>query len=99
MEHAAKMIRARRAVPANIEADDAEGERARREIGQEAYDLNVQQFCCAGLNFGYFYRGSPIIAADTEAPPAYTVGDFNPSTVPGRPAPQETPRSSSSSLP
>jgi hypothetical protein len=26
MEHAAKMIKARRAVPANIEADDAEGD-------------------------------------------------------------------------
>jgi hypothetical protein len=33
---------------ANIEAPDAEGEQARREIGREAYDLNVQQFCCAG---------------------------------------------------
>ena len=87
MEHAARMIKARRAVPANIEADDAEGERARREIGQEAYDLNVQQFCCAGLNFGYFYRGSPIIAADAEPPPAYTMGGFTPSTVPGCRAP------------
>ncbi|NML48585.1 FAD-dependent oxidoreductase [Ramlibacter sp. G-1-2-2] len=87
MEHAAKMIKARRAVPANIEADDAEGERARREIGQEAYELNVQQFCCAGLNFGYFYQGSPIIAGDGEAPPAYSMGGFTESTVPGCRAP------------
>jgi hypothetical protein len=83
MEHAAKMIKARRAVPANIEADDAAGEQARREVGQEAYALNVQQFCCAGLNFGYFYRGSPIIVEDEEQPPAYTMGGFTPSTVPG----------------
>lgn len=87
MDHAAKMIKARRAVPANIEADDAEGERARAEIGREAYALNVQQFCCAGLNFGYYYQGSPIIAGDEEAPPAYTMGDFTPSTVPGCRAP------------
>jgi hypothetical protein len=87
MDHAAKMIKARRAVPANIEADDAEGARAREEIGREAYDLNVQQFCCAGLNFGYFYQGSPIIAGDGEQPPAYSMGDFTPSTVPGCRAP------------
>jgi len=83
MEHAARMIKARRAVPANIEAEGAEGERARQEIGREAYELNVQQFCCAGLNFGYYYEGSPIIAGDGEAPPAYTMGSFTASTVPG----------------
>jgi hypothetical protein len=87
MDHAAKMIKARRAVPENLEAQDAEGQRARAEIAREAYELNVQQFCCAGLNFGYFYQGSPIIAADGEAPPAYTMGDFTASTVPGCRAP------------
>ena len=87
MDHAARMIKARRSVPPNIEADDAAGAQARREIGQEAYDLNVQQFCCAGLNFGYYYEGSPIIAGDAEPPPAYTMGDFTASTVPGCRAP------------
>jgi hypothetical protein len=87
MNHAARMIKARRSVPANIEANDAQGEQARREIGEEAYALNVQQFCCAGLNFGYFYQGSPIIAADDEPPPAYSMGDFTASTVPGCRAP------------
>ena len=47
----------------------------------------MQQFCCGGLNFGYFYTGSPIIASDGEAPPAYSMGDFTPSTVPGCRAP------------
>ena len=87
MDHAAKMIKARRAVPANIEADDEEGARARAEVGREAYELNVQQFCCAGLNFGYYYEGSPIIATDGEAAPPYTMGGFTPSTVPGCRAP------------
>lgn len=87
MDHAQKMIRARRAVPPNIEAADADGAAARALVGQESYELNVQQFCCAGLNFGYFYSGSPIIVSDDEAPPAYTMGDFTPSTVPGCRAP------------
>jgi 2-polyprenyl-6-methoxyphenol hydroxylase-like FAD-dependent oxidoreductase len=88
MDHAAKMMKARRAVPANIEGDDADAQRAREETGREAYDLNVQQFCCAGLNFGYFYAGSPIIVADGEEPPPYTMGSFTESSVPGCRAPQ-----------
>jgi hypothetical protein len=87
MEHAAKMIKARRAVPPNIEAEDDAGRLARQEIGREAYELNVQQFCCAGLNFGYYYDASPLVVADDEAPPTYTMGDFTPSTVPGCRAP------------
>jgi hypothetical protein len=87
MDHAQKMISARSAVPPNIEADDDAGAAERARIGQESYDLNVQQFCCAGLNFGYYYSGSPLIVADGEAPPAYTMGSFTPSTVPGCRAP------------
>lgn len=88
MDHAQKMIRARRAVPPGIEAPGPEGEAIRAEVGREAYDLNVQQFCCAGLNFGYFYTGSPILAADDgEAPPPYSMGGFTPSTAPGCRAP------------
>ena len=83
MNHAQKMIKARRAVPADIEAPDAAGQASRRLIGEEAYALNVQQFCCAGLNFGYFYADSPIICFDDEEAPAYTMGSFTPSTVPG----------------
>jgi 2-polyprenyl-6-methoxyphenol hydroxylase-like FAD-dependent oxidoreductase len=87
MDHAQKMMRARRAVPADIEAAGDAAEALRAEVGREAYELNVQQFCCAGLNFGYFYTGSPIIAADGESAPAYSMGGFTPSTVPGCRAP------------
>jgi len=45
--------------------------------------LNVQQYCCGGLNFGYFYDRSPIIAYDGAAQPGYTMADFTPSTTPG----------------
>jgi 2-polyprenyl-6-methoxyphenol hydroxylase-like FAD-dependent oxidoreductase len=87
MDHAAKMIKARSAVPPEIETQDEAGARARERIGREAYELNVQQFCCAGLNFGYFYKDSPIIAGDGEEPPGYTMGEFTASTVPGCRAP------------
>ena len=88
MEHAAKMIKARRAVPENIEEASAQGEAIRVEMGREAYDLNVQQFCCAGLNFGYYYSGSPILAEENdEQPPVYSMGGFTESTVPGCRAP------------
>jgi 2-polyprenyl-6-methoxyphenol hydroxylase-like FAD-dependent oxidoreductase len=88
MDHAQKMIRARRAVPQDIEAPGPAGDALRAEVGREAYELNVQQFCCAGLNFGYFYTRSPILAADDdEAPPPYSMGGFTPSTAPGCRAP------------
>jgi len=87
MNHAQKMIKARRAVPHNIEDPDAEGAAARELVGAEAYDLNVQQFCCEGLNFGYFYEKSPIISQEAEPAPAYTMGSFTPSTLPGCRAP------------
>ena len=50
--------------------------------GQAADDLNVQQ-CCAGLNFGYFYHQSPIIAYDGAEQPGFTMADFTPSSTPG----------------
>jgi hypothetical protein len=74
-------------VSAEIEDDTPRGHAARAALGKEAYDLNVQQYCCAGLNFGYYYDASPIIAYDDELPPAYTMGSFTPSTVPGARAP------------
>ena len=52
----------RRTVPDEIEQPGAEGDAVRQQVGQAAYDLNVQQYCCGGLNFGYFYDRSPIIA-------------------------------------
>jgi hypothetical protein len=77
----------RREIPADIERQDEVGEMIRTAIGREAYDLYVQQQCCGGLNFGYFYAGSPVIAYDGEAHPAYSMGNFTPSSVPGCRAP------------
>jgi hypothetical protein len=47
------------------------------------YDLNVQQYCCAGLNFGYYYDQSPVMVYDGDKAPEYSMGSFTASTVPG----------------
>ena len=83
MNHALSLSRQMSEVPDNIDADDEAGEQARLALGKRAYDLNVQQYCCGGLNFGYYYDKSPIIAYDEGTPPTYGMADFTPSTVPG----------------
>ena len=83
MRHAQGAIRERTSVPAEIEDDTPEGQAARRQVGEAAYDLHVQQFACAGLNYGYFYDHSPIIAYDGEPAPAYSMAEYTASTVPG----------------
>jgi 2-polyprenyl-6-methoxyphenol hydroxylase-like FAD-dependent oxidoreductase len=83
MSHAEAEIRRRGAVPENIEDAGPEGEAARAEVGRLAYEINVQQYACAGLNFGTYYDRSPIIAYDGAEHPAYTMDSYTPSTVPG----------------
>jgi len=83
MSHAEAEIRRRGAVPDAIEDAGSEGERARRDVGRLSYEINVQQYACAGLNFGTYYDRSPIIAYDGAEHPAYTMNNYTPSTVPG----------------
>jgi hypothetical protein len=87
MNHALAVMSQRGEVPAGIEDDGPVAAAERARLGQAAYDLNVQQYCCAGLNFGYYYDHSPLIAYDGETPPPYTMGGFTPSTAPGARAP------------
>jgi hypothetical protein len=83
MGHSIAMARTRREVPAGIEAPGPEGDALRARVGQAAYDLNVTQYCCGGLNFGSYYDNSPIVVPDGEAAPGYSMAEFTPSTVPG----------------
>lgn len=87
MSHAERVIRNRHGVPASIEDDTEEGMLSRARFGRQAYDLNVQQFAAAGLNFGYTYDRSPVICYDGEPAPDYTMGSYTPATVPGCRAP------------
>ncbi len=82
-----KVMMHRREISTEIERDDEVGQTARSRIGKAAYELDVAQQCCGGLNFGYAYDKSPIIAHDGEAPPEYRMFEFTPSTVPGGRAP------------
>jgi 2-polyprenyl-6-methoxyphenol hydroxylase-like FAD-dependent oxidoreductase len=84
---ASRIIKQRREISAEIELPGSVGDTVRARVGSEAYGLDLQQQCCGGLNFGYFYERSPIIAYDREQHPAYTMYDFTPSTVPGCRAP------------
>jgi 2-polyprenyl-6-methoxyphenol hydroxylase-like FAD-dependent oxidoreductase len=70
-------------IPDVIEQPGSEGDAVRSRIGQQASKIIVAGMCCGGLNFGYYYEDSPIIAYDGEAAPAYTLYDFRQSTVPG----------------
>jgi 2-polyprenyl-6-methoxyphenol hydroxylase-like FAD-dependent oxidoreductase len=87
MNLARSNIALRKAIPAEIEVPGATGDAVRTQVGKEFYDLNVRQYCAGGLNFGYFYDASPIIAYDGAAHPAYTMTEFTPSSVPGCRAP------------
>jgi len=83
MSHAEAEIRRRGAIPDDIEDAGPAGELARRQVGRLTYEINVQQYACAGLNFGSYYDRSPIIAYDGSEHPAYTMDSYTPSTVPG----------------
>ena len=83
MKHAQGAIRERTSVPAELEDATPAGAAARHAVGEAAYALNVQQFACAGLNYGYYYDRSPIIAYDGETAPAYSMYDYTPSSAPG----------------
>lgn len=71
------------AVPPDIEAAGPQADALRAATGQALHHLNLQQYCAAGLNFGYYHDASPLIACDGQAAPGYTTHSFTPSTVPG----------------
>lgn len=83
MRHAQGAITERTSIPRQIEENTLEGATIRAQIGSAAYALHVQQFACAGLNYGYFYPDSPLIIYDGEDAPIYSMYDYTPSTVPG----------------
>jgi hypothetical protein len=80
---AQKIMMQRREINDEIERRDPVGAAARTRIAAQSYEIDVEQQCCGGLNFGYYYGASPIIVYDGEPQPPYTMGQFTPSTVPG----------------
>ena len=79
MNTALALARTRANVPEDIEQNpQVQAAQARKMM-----ELHTPQFCCGGLNFGYFYDRSPLIQYDGEEAPSYTMDSFTPSTVPG----------------
>ena len=76
-----------RSPPPELTKPGPEGDAVRQRVGEALYEINLPQFTPSGLNFAYFYDASPNIAYDGEAAPAYSVGSYTPSTVPGCRAP------------
>ena len=73
----------RRRIPTMLERPGFVGNALRKRIGKQLYEINRPQFACEGLNFGYYYDNSPIIAYDGAQAPGYGMGEYTPSTVPG----------------
>jgi 2-polyprenyl-6-methoxyphenol hydroxylase-like FAD-dependent oxidoreductase len=71
------------APPPALEAPTAEGDALRSEYGDWARDLSRRRHTAGGLNFGYFYDSSPVIAYDGGTAPAYDAYNFEQSTTPG----------------
>lgn len=80
-ENAAAM--SNRSAPKVLSSPGLVGRVLRKRLGQRLFDINLAQMSPEGLNFGYYYDASPIIVDDGETPPAYDMGSFVPSTVPG----------------
>jgi hypothetical protein len=66
-----------------LEEDTPEGAQVRAKFGQRLYDANIQSMVPTGLNFGYSYDQSPIIAHSGETPPPFTMGSYTPTLIPG----------------
>ncbi|TKC87836.1 monooxygenase [Trinickia terrae] len=86
-EVAVAVMQQRRNVPADIEDDGPAGDESRTRVGEASHDLELKQQCSAGLNYGYYYADSPVIAYDGAQQPAYSMHEYQPSTVPGCRAP------------
>jgi 2-polyprenyl-6-methoxyphenol hydroxylase-like FAD-dependent oxidoreductase len=70
-----------------LEAEGAEGEAARREVGDLIRQTRHQEFRGLGVVLGYTYAGSPFVATEAAPPPESPSIEYRPSAYPGRLAP------------
>jgi FAD binding domain len=71
----------------DLDADGAEGERARAAVAKEILATKTREFDTLGVVLGSRYDDSPIIARDGSAPPAEHYAHYQPSAHPGCLAP------------
>jgi 2-polyprenyl-6-methoxyphenol hydroxylase-like FAD-dependent oxidoreductase len=73
--------------PPEIFQETAEGERARRKMGDAIVASMTRKFITDGLALGYRYDPSPICWNEADAAPHASVEDYHPNAVPGSRAP------------
>ena len=71
----------------DLDADSAQGERARAAVAQEIVATKTREFDTLGVVLGSRYDGSPIILDDGSAPPAEHYANYQASAHPGCLAP------------
>jgi hypothetical protein len=74
-------------VPANIDADDADGTTVRMQLGLALGQHVRNEFNIPGLQLGLRYEGSPIVHAEGTPTPADQPNHYLPSARPGGRAP------------
>jgi hypothetical protein len=74
-------------MPDALEENSPTGAAARRQFGAGLQELGEREFDAPGIIFGAFYGGSPIIANETEDPPADDANLYVPHARPGARAP------------
>ena len=66
-----------------LEQDTPQGEQARQRFGAQIRADHLRSWVPTGFNFGYCYERSPIVVHDGARPPAFSMGEYQPSTTPG----------------
>jgi 2-polyprenyl-6-methoxyphenol hydroxylase-like FAD-dependent oxidoreductase len=73
--------------PKELFDDTAEGEKARKEFGDNYTEMMKREWYSIGIHLGYMYEGSPIIVPDGTPQPPDTVQSYTPTARPGSRAP------------
>ncbi|QHE84547.1 FAD-dependent monooxygenase [Hydrogenophaga sp. BPS33] len=74
-------------VPAHLEADTPEGEAARLRLGAIIRERRAKEWNSMGIQLGYVYDASPLIAAEGASSGPASTTDYEPSSAPGSRAP------------
>ncbi len=74
-------------VPPDIEADTPEGEAARQRLAAVIRERRAKEWNSMGIQLGYVYDDSPLVAAEHPPSGPASTTDYQPSSLPGARAP------------
>jgi len=81
--HSMVRIAIKAALRSAIRSERWNGDRSRRRLGREIADLGNLENEAFGIEFGYRYDGSPVVASEAGTPPPLTRDSYTPTTWPG----------------